>query len=80
MTPNSSFSGIWGRNGSGPAPILRADFANNALFETRFLTRSGASEKLNRFLAYEPGSGKVGLLAHNANVVFRDVRAWKMSL
>ena len=29
---------------------------------------------------YKPSSGKVGLLARNAEVVFSDLKAWSMSL
>ena len=50
----------------------------------RLLVRRGMFElyiddMLMQTYVYEPGSGKVGFLAHNANVVFRDVQAWNMS-
>jgi len=51
----------------------------------RLLVRRGMFElyiddMLMQTYVYKPGSGKVGLLAHNANVVFRDVKAWNMSM
>ena len=51
----------------------------------RLLVRRGMFElyiddMLMQTYLYKPGSGKVGFLAHNANVVFRDVQAWNMSL
>ncbi len=50
----------------------------------RLLVRRGMFElyiddMLMQTYVYKPGSGKVGFLAHNANVVFRDVQAWNMS-
>jgi hypothetical protein len=51
----------------------------------RLLVRRGMFELyiddlLVQTYVYKPGSGKVGLLALNANVVFRDLKAWNMSL
>ena len=51
----------------------------------RLLVRRGMFElyiddMLMQTYVYKPGSGKLGLLAHNANVIFRDVKAWDMSL
>jgi hypothetical protein len=50
----------------------------------RLLVRRGMFElyiddMLMQTYGYKPGSGKVGFLAHNANVVFRDVQGWNMS-
>jgi hypothetical protein len=50
----------------------------------RLLVRRGMFElyiddMLMQTYVYEPGSGKVGFLAHNADVVFRDVQAWNMA-
>ena len=50
----------------------------------RLLVRRGMFElyiddMLMQTYVYGPGSDKVGFLAHNANVVFRDVQAWSMS-
>jgi hypothetical protein len=38
------------------------------------------NDMLMQTYVYKPGSGKVGFVAHNADVVFRDVQAWNMSL
>jgi hypothetical protein len=51
----------------------------------RLLVRRGMFElyiddMLMQTYVYKPSSGKVGFVAHNANVVFSDVRAWNMSL
>ncbi|MHC4239981.1 MAG: hypothetical protein ACYSUC_09550 [Planctomycetota bacterium] len=35
-------------------------------------------DMLMQTYVYEPGPGKVGFLAHKADVVFRDVQAWNM--
>jgi hypothetical protein len=51
----------------------------------RLLVRRGMFElyiddMLMQTYVHEPGSGKVGFVAHNADVVFKDVQAWNMSL
>jgi hypothetical protein len=51
----------------------------------RLLVRRGMFElyiddMLMQTYVYKPVSGRVGFVAHNADVVFRDVQAWNMSL
>jgi len=69
--------------GKGCATVTGIDNGKEHRF--RLLVRRGMFElyiddMLMQTYLYKPGSGKVGFLAHNANVVFRDVQAWNMSL
>jgi hypothetical protein len=69
--------------GKGCATVTGIENAKEHRF--RLLVRRGMFElyiddMLMQTYVYKPGSGKLGFVAHNANVIFRDVNAWKMSL
>ncbi|MHC4157307.1 MAG: hypothetical protein ACYST6_20680 [Planctomycetota bacterium] len=69
--------------GKGCATVTGIENGKEHCF--RLLVRRGMFElyiddMLMQTYVYKPGSGKVGFLAHNTNVVFRDVQAWNMSL
>jgi len=69
--------------GKGCATVTGIDSGKEHRF--RLLVRRGMFElyiddMLMQTYVYKPGSGRVGLVAHNANVVFRDVQAWDMLL
>ncbi len=68
--------------GKGCATVTGIDSGKKHSF--RLLVRRGMFElyiddMLMQTYVYEPGSGKVGFMAHNANVVFSNVKAWNMS-
>ena len=68
--------------GKGCATVTGIDSGKKHSF--RLLVRRGMFElyiddMLMQTYVYEPGSGKVGFMANNANVVFSNVKAWNMS-
>jgi hypothetical protein len=63
---------------------IDASIENGKEHRFRLLARRGMFElyiddMLMQTYVYRLGSGKVDFLAHNANVVFRDIRAWNKS-
>ena len=69
--------------GKGCATVTGIENAKEHRF--RLLVRRGMFElyiddMLMQTYVYKPGSGKLGFVAHDTNVVFRDVKAWDMSL
>ena len=69
--------------GKGCATVTGVENGKEHCF--RLLVRQGMFElyiddMLMQTYVYKPSSGKVGFVAHDANVVFKDLQGWDMSL